>query len=205
MTALRVTTHCPNLYQRMLALEETAFQEFAEFFGKRFEVLYRRYGLTCTEAEDLAVCSITNIALKIGMVRSVTAENFDSWVFTLARNALWDWRRTQRVSFVSIEELTLDISHERTQRSRSEPAAVQVVRDALAKLPEEDRLLVNLRYCEEPEPYEQISRRLGMTSSGARVRLHRAVRRLQRLIEDDPRSSSFLKTRGPDRYYSQKF
>jgi DNA-directed RNA polymerase specialized sigma24 family protein len=81
----------------MLALEETAFQEFAEFFGKRFEVLYRRYGLTCTEAEDLAVCSITNIALKIGMVRSVTAENFDSWVFTLARNALWDWRRTQRV------------------------------------------------------------------------------------------------------------
>ena len=203
MTALRITTHSPNFYQRMLASEETAFQEFAEFFGKRFEVLYRRYGLTPTEAEDLAVCSITDIALKIGMGRSVTANNFDAWVFTLARHALWDWRRrTQRVSFVSIEELTLDISHE---RSRSEPTSVQVVRDALAKLPEEDRLLINLRYCEEPEPYEQISRRLGMTSNCARVRLHRAVKRLQHLIEDDPRSSSFLKTRDAGRYYSQKF
>lgn len=198
-------THCAKLRERLLALEPAAYQEFVEFFQDGFTAYYQSRGLTPSEAEDLATSSITDIALKIDKCRYGEKEEFDQWVFTLARHALWDWYGDHRIQFVSIDELTLDISDERLRWSQPEPNTVEVVSDALAQLSPEDQVLIKLRYFEQQETFQEISWRLGITAACARVRYCRAMKRLQRLIEADARSSGFLKNLHAYRWSSQKF
>lgn len=204
MSGLLAKTHCPNLYERLLASEPAAYEEFAEFFGKRFAVYYRTHGLTRADAEDLTISTITDIALKVMRSRSRPVKNFDSWVFTLARHALSAWLKAHRVPLVPIEQLILDITAEPPQRLHQPASLVQVVSDALAKLPPDEQILIKLRHFEEePETFETISSRLGITISSARLRYYRALRLLQLYIEGDPRSSSFLKDWDAHRWRSQ--
>jgi len=177
------------LPRRMAAMEEDAYREFADFFGPRFQVFFRSRGLSAAEADDLAVTCVTDIALKVNRYDPGRGGRFAAWVFTLAHNALIDWWRRQRVSEPLPDELAV-------AETRDDPASLvevtYAVREAIAKLPASEQALVRFRDLGGMESYNQIAEHLGIQPSAARVRHHRALRRLRTLLEPDPRIRRLL-------------
>jgi len=177
-------TDLEALAGRMAAMEEDAFREFADFFGPRLRALFRSRGLSAAEADDLAVTCITDIALKANRYDPSRGGRFAAWVFTLAYRALIDLWRRQPMSEPLPPELAL-------AESLDDPAELveltDAVREAVAKLPASEQILVRLRDLGGMVSYREIAERLGIQPSAARVRHHRALRRLRSLLEPDPR------------------
>ena len=81
----------------------------------------------------------------------------------------------------TLELLESAIAHDRRE---DEEATVRItVEQALCSLAEGDRRVLSLRYAEDLTQVE-VARRLGVPEGTAKVRLHRARRRLRRLLED---------------------
>jgi RNA polymerase sigma-70 factor (ECF subfamily) len=64
-------------------------------------------------------------------------------------------------------------------------AARVTVEQALRQLADRDQRVLLMRYSEDLSQVE-VARRLGLPEGTVKVRLHRARRRLRRLLEDDP-------------------
>jgi RNA polymerase sigma factor (sigma-70 family) len=178
------------LPRRMVAMEEDAFREFAEFFGPRFRALFLSRRLPSAEADDLAISCVTDIALKIDKYDASRGGHFEAWVFTLARRNLIDWWRRHQ----DAEPLPDDLTFSGTIQDESESLTevVDAVREAVAKLPVNDQALVRFRDLGGMEPYSHIAERLGIQPETARVRHYRALRRLRALLEPDPRIQRLL-------------
>lgn len=180
------------LAQRMAATEETAFQEFGEFFGPRFRALFRRKGLSAADADDLAVSCVTDIALKVERYDCARGGRFAAWVFTLADRALTDWWRHHR----AFEPLPAEVAFvESTEKEGNGDiaGAVEALREAIARLPPGEQELVKARDFGGGDSYARIAADLGIEPSAARVRHHRALRRLRTLLEPDPRIQRLLR------------
>lgn len=179
-----------GLASRMAASEEQAFIEFAETFGSRFKSFFIKKGLTTSNAEDLAVSCITDIALKVEKYKPVREGGFEAWVFTLARNYLIDWLRTRRNS----EPLPDNLAAPTVSTDEIEPNLdiILAVGDALAELSEADQILVKLRHLVEEHSYAEIGERLGISPETARVRHFRALKHLKAILETDERIQRLL-------------
>jgi RNA polymerase sigma-70 factor (ECF subfamily) len=180
-----------ELPQRLAALDEGAFREFAALFGPRLRALFVRRGLSTTDAEDLAMSCVTDISLKIDRYDPERGGHFAAWVFTLARHALADWWRKHRAIDMLPESLAAP-EGELLMDSATVSGVVDAVREAVAQLPEPDRHLLRLRDLERNEPYSEIARQLGIRTETARVRHLRSLRKLRSLLESDSRIQPLL-------------
>lgn len=102
------------------------------------------------------------------------------WLLEITRNeARRQLGRSSRNA--TLELLESAIAH---YRREDEEATVRItVEQALCSLGEGDRRVLSLRYAEDLTQVE-VARRLGVPEGTAKVRLHRARRRLRRLLED---------------------
>jgi len=179
-----------ELWQRMVNLEEDAYRDFADLFGRRFRSIFMSRGLPMADAEDLAATCVTDIALKVGRY-DPRRGSFGAWVFTLARHALADWWRQHRTSLPFSDRPTPQPpSEEEPEESRSE--VVAAVREAMTQIPERDQVLLRMRNLEAVQPYSAIAERLGIRPETARVRHLRALRRLKAILGKDPRVRTLL-------------
>jgi RNA polymerase sigma-70 factor (ECF subfamily) len=195
MRVARSDKYIEELATRMLYLEEEAFAEFAEIFGPRLMAFFVRRGLSVGDAEDLSVSCVTDISLKVDKYTALREGGFTSWVFALARNALADWWRSHRPA----EPLPENFSSPVQESEDGEPVSevVVAVRQALNLLSESDRSVILLRELEGRYTYDEIAERLGIRAEAARVRHHRALKRLKAILEEDPRIVKFIsKDRG---------
>jgi RNA polymerase sigma factor (sigma-70 family) len=183
--AAKSNQNLDDLANRMRALDEESFHEFAAFFGPRFKSLFIRKGLTESDAEDLAVSSITDIALKIDKYRITQDGSFKAWVYKLACHCLVDWWRSRRATIPLSDDL--NNSSVSTDETESNLEVILAVRDSMAQLSEVDQTLIKLRNLEMSYSYEEIGERLGIRAGTARVRHSRALKRLKKLLEEDSR------------------
>ena len=190
MNAFASPSLMEELAGRMAAQEEQAFVEFAEFFGPRFRALFQKRGLAAWEADDLAISCITDIALKVDKYSPRPESGFAAWVFTLARRRLVDWWREQKPALRYEEDLLPDNS----THLDSEPdmEVVQAVREAIIRFPETEQAIIRLRDMGPPLSYVEIGNRLGMRPGTARVRHYRAIKRLESVLQGDPRIRRLL-------------
>lgn len=171
-------------------MEEAAYREFASYFGPRFRTFFLSRGLPGGEAEDLATDCVTDIALKVGKYDpSRGGGHFQAWVFTLARRALIDWWRRRQATEPLPDDLVFPEDFD--ERSDNLAEAVDALREAFARLSADDQALVGFR-AGGMEPYSGIAKRLGIQPEAARVRHHRALRRLRAMLEPDPRIQRLL-------------
>jgi len=179
------------LPRRMISMEEDAYREFASYFGPRFRTFFLSRGLPVGEAEDLATNCVTDVALKVGKYDpSRGGGHFEAWVFTLARRALIDWWRRRQAAEPLPDDLVFP--EDTDERSDSLAEAVDALREAFAKLSADDQAVVGSRDLGGMEPYGRIAERLGIQPEAARVRHHRALRRLRAMLEPDPRIQRLL-------------
>jgi RNA polymerase sigma-70 factor (ECF subfamily) len=131
-----------------------------------------------SEAEDTA--SETFVRAWAGRDRLRT-ETLKAYLLTIARNLVLDRRRrTENHEGLSGELPDLAPDPQRQASARAELDRVTCV---LAELPEMERTALVLR-TEHALPYSEIARVLETSEGAARVRVHRARRRLLRLLED---------------------
>jgi RNA polymerase sigma-70 factor (ECF subfamily) len=171
------------LVERMLALDEHAFREFAEIFGNRLRFLFMRHFLPVLAAEDLAVSCIANIALKLPSYRPGQG-NFAQWVWTIAENELADYYRRARRDLPPAEGMAAN--REKEPGDSPEEATTAAVREALEQLDARDQEVIMLRAAGE-STFDEIGKILGLSPGAVAARHHRALKRLETILEDDRR------------------
>jgi RNA polymerase sigma-70 factor (ECF subfamily) len=125
-----------------------------------------------SEAEDLASETFVRAWSQRHRLRTDTLK---AYLLAIARNAFLDLRREVQSRDVLSEELP-DMAPN-PQRQATARIELERVRQVMARLPEADRMALALR-ADQSLPYAEIARVLEISEGAARVRVHRARRRL---------------------------
>lgn len=171
-----------------------ACKAFSDYFSPRFRWMFRRSGMSLMDAEDLAVSCVTDIVLKTSRYEARPGGSFQAWVFHCAYNEFMDWLRDRR-KHVGAEPLTPDLavpaaSGEDSQRKMDLVAATE---EHMATLTREQQEIVHLRHCRNHYEFSDIEKMTGIKSSTARVMFHRALGKLEALLENDPRVINYFR------------
>ena len=122
--------------------------------------------------------------MKINRFQYSGPTSFDRWVSAVARRCWIDtWREQSRTELLSQEPVWLD----EAGLDESPPAVSLALETALAQLSEVEREIIRLRQSEGLS-FGEIGRQLGpdWQEGTVRVRHHRALKRLEALLEDHP-------------------
>lgn len=129
-------------------------------------------------AEDLL--QETFIRVHDGLRGLVHEDRLVPWVYRVARNVLADQRRSEsRAESVETEE-QVDVP---TREENFNPEVSRWLRSMLAGLPPDQRAAVELAEVEGLAQNE-VAQRLGLSHSGAKSRVQRGRRRLEKLLRD---------------------
>jgi len=196
LSATESDDYMERLAKRMMALEPEAYQEFGDIFGPRFKAFFLSKRVEISEAEDLAVSCITDVARKVaqGKYRITKGGRFESWVFKVAHNGLLDWLRKRKRRHEIEVPLRGDVPTQSAlgEKPEGNTDVMCAVHDALAQLSEGDRLIIELRDLGVEFSYSEIGERLGTRPATARVRHFRALKRLQSILAKDLRVKNLV-------------
>jgi RNA polymerase sigma-70 factor (ECF subfamily) len=148
---------------------------FEQLYSAHFPDVYRfAVWLTrdATQAEDIASETFVRAWSHRNRLRTETLKGY---LFAIARNIFLKHRKDSRKHQQLAEEL-VDASPG-PHRATAARMDLKHITRALARMPDADRLALILR-SEHALPYEEIARVLEVSAGAARVKVHRARRRL---------------------------
>ena len=161
--------------------EDEAFRVLFETHKDRVYSIALRYAGNSAAAMDIAQDTFLKLLSSIGQFRGDAS--FESWLYRLVINSCLDYhRRTRRL--LPLVDQALDLF-----RSADESALHEMLREeqeervqqVVAQLPEEQRIVVVLRYTEGLS-YEEIAEVLGCRRGTVASRLNRAHKALERRL-----------------------
>ena len=159
--------------------------------GAAFDVLFERYaGLLLRvarrqlETEDQARDVVQETFVRVHAARHDfrTDARFRPWVMTIAMNLVREyWRKKKRRKTHSDD--TLDTRAAPTaERGPIELAQrAELVKSALAGLPDSQREVVELHWFQE-RPFAEVAQIVGTSEGAVRVRAHRAYKKLKEVL-----------------------
>jgi RNA polymerase sigma-70 factor (ECF subfamily) len=170
----RVAWSDAELVRKTLAGDREAFGRLVERHRRTIFALSVQRGFQQSEADDLAQETFVRAFKSLACLQD--PEQFARWLYGIAGHVAADAARTRKRrrevgELDDAPELAAeDGAHERVDADRESAQVFQ----ALAELPEEQRLVLTLRYLEELSPKE-IAERLGQPRGTVRSRLHHAL------------------------------
>jgi len=137
------------------------------------------------DVEDIAQEVFVRVLMGADRFQGLAAPK--TWILAITRRAIADWYRKRRFkhlfSLSAAEEVASD---ERSLYERAESNAKEMaLREALYKLKQDMRDVVILRMIHEFST-EETAQILDWTSAKTRTTLHRAMKKLQDLLGNDP-------------------
>lgn len=162
-----------------------AVSDFQSGSAEAFHILYQEYNqkiykfcLRLLNDEELARDAFQETFIKIYQKSNqFRGDNFQSWLFTIARNNCFNIMRSQR------EEEIFDESYHKPGNSKIRDIGMKdYIGKAIAKLPLLLREALILREYEE-HSYKEIAEIMGVDLSLAKVRVHRARKMLKELLQ----------------------
>jgi RNA polymerase sigma-70 factor (ECF subfamily) len=169
-----------------------AFDRLLEKYYPRVLNFIGRYGVSREAAEDLA----QDVFLKVHQSASSyrPRSKFQTWLFTIARNAAFNARRGKRKDQVSLQEeiasgegrMTRQIADERQKtapQAMLEEERRQRIQAAIESLPENQRTAVLLKRFEDMS-YEQIASVMNCSVMAVKSLLNRAKEALREKLKD---------------------
>lgn len=170
--------------------DERAWERLVGLYARRVYALARSRRLSPEMSEEIAQSVFVTLAQKLGSGQYDERGRFESWLFRVAMNRIRDEARRQKrhatpsdpAGFVRVE------SDERLVPTDASGAAL---RDALGRLGEADREIIDLRHHGQLS-FKQIAELLGEPVGTLLARHHRALRKLRAMLEgaqDGPREA----------------
>jgi len=176
--------------QAIERLVEKAADGDAAAFGELYDIhvdliyrhIYYRVGNT-SDAEDLTQQVFINAWKAIGRFRKKSSP-FAAWLMTISRNALIDFYRARK------DKVSLDDDYDKVS-DETGPAQVaeklserRELMKFIARLPEDHREVILLRFIEDYS-FGEIAAALGKSEGAVRVTLHRALKKMRSLMEEE--------------------
>jgi len=164
-----------ELVSRTLSGDREAFGKLVDRHRRTVFALALQRGFQPAEADDLTQEVFVKAYKSLGGLQDHAA--FARWMYGIAGHVLADGARSQKRhrNEVALESAPEIAAESQTQGPGRDTA--DVLR-ALAELPEEQRVVLTLRYLEGLSPKE-IAERLGEPRGTVRSRLHHALQYLQ--------------------------
>ena len=174
-----------QLVQACLAGNQAAWEGLILKYQRLIYSIPFRYGASADDAGDIfqAVCIDLHAELpklrKIGSLRS--------WLITVTARQSLKWKRGRS----RFDPGELDLSGEADPLALAGPEWVaqtersQVVSEALARIPERCRTLIERLFFEDPpRPYEEVARELGLATGSMGFTRGRCLDKLRKALEE---------------------
>lgn len=179
----------PYSEREVLALlqdKETQKEGFEKIVGEYSEQLYwqiRRMVISHDDANDLLQNTFIKAWINIDYFRADA--KLSTWLYRIALNECLTFLNKQR----NLNSVDLDAPEAAlADKLESDPYfsgdKVQILlQQAMAELPEKQRMVFNLKYFQEMK-YEQISEIIGTSVGALKASYHHAVKKIEKFIED---------------------
>ncbi|HZL08472.1 MAG TPA: RNA polymerase sigma factor [Prolixibacteraceae bacterium] len=162
-----------------------AFSFLVERYQKLVYTLALKLLKKPEDAEELAQDTFVKAYQKIDSYEGKS--KFSTWLYSITYNACISELRKRRVEFSSLEDQRFSDQDEmkmydyfsETKKEDQE----KYLNLALAKLPEDDQVLVTLYYYEN-QSMDEISMITGLTVSNIKVRVHRARKKMYAVLHE---------------------
>jgi RNA polymerase sigma-70 factor, ECF subfamily len=162
--------------------DRKAFAVLFAHFAPRVKSYLLRLGAAAPLAEDLAQETLLTVWRKAAYFDPAKAEAA-TWVFTIARNLRIDALRRERHPEPGPEASAPMSDAPPADEMLAAARREDRLRDALQRLPEEQREIVLLSYFQD-KPHRQIERDLGIPLGTVKSRLRLALARLRAALGD---------------------
>lgn len=174
----------PGILPRLHANESQAFEEFIAHWSRAFERFLRNKGFTPADAYDVGLSCATHAAMQVGRFPG-GPEKFDAWVWKVGRNFANDWRKKNlRAPMDALDEMPPERWVPDREEACPDGANVVALRAAVARLAPEDRRLIEMHDLKGSAPFAEVAKELGISEGNARVRRHRILKEIARLMRD---------------------
>jgi RNA polymerase sigma-70 factor, ECF subfamily len=140
-----------------------------------------RYVGNDADAKDVAQRALVQAFVKVGQLRE--AASFRSWVYRVAANLALNLVRDRKPQSL----LADDVAVASTREPLVEEEAQRRLRAAVARLPPQQRLVVELRIYEEL-PFAEVAQVAECSEDSAKVNFHHALKRLRLLMNEENES-----------------
>ena len=166
--------------------EKEAYAVLIKRYQKPLFNLMLRTTLNSEDALDLTQETFVRAYEKLD--RFNPANRFFPWLYTIGLNLARDFLRKKRVRESRLDEIRKN-QHGLSITSNPEPnevdefLALNHIQEALATLPLESREAVMLRFHEDM-PMKDVAKILGISVSGAKMRIHRALLKLRQILSE---------------------
>jgi RNA polymerase sigma-70 factor, ECF subfamily len=197
-----------ELVERLRAKDESAYEEVIDRFGGRMLSVARRFLSSEDDARDAVQEAFASAVESISGFAGDAL--LSTWLHRIVVNAaLMQLRRRRRKPEVSIDALLPEFDKNGRWVAHNGPLSIsldevmerresrELVRHAIAQLPESYRTILMLRDIEDLDS-EEVAGTLGITYNAVKVRLHRARQALRTLIERETRKNTQTGNRVPE-------
>ncbi len=133
------------------------------------------------DAEEIAQETFIKAFQSIGTFKGKS--KFSTWLYSITYNNCMSELRKKKMPFTSLEDLPRNEAPDVSIGDSSEEIRVECLQKALKALPAHDYTLILLYYYED-QSVEEISTVTGLSESNVKVKLFRARKRLQTVMED---------------------
>ena len=164
-----------------------AFAVLFKHFAPRIKAYLLRAGSSPHLAEELAQETMVSVWRKAASFDPQRAQ-LSTWIFTIARNLRVD--RHRREGAAADNEVVLETEHEQipgiaatAEEQLCAARRERSVRQALARLPGDQAMLLRLSFFED-RPHGQIASELNMPLGTVKSRMRRAVQQLRSLLDN---------------------
>lgn len=172
--------HARHISDVAASRDRASFAALFEYFAPRVKSYLMRVGTPAALAEELAQETMLSVWRKAALFDADRA-SASTWIFTIARNLRIDAARRMRDPMIIASEIEPDAPEEPfaiVARQQSQT----VVRDALQRLPAEQRQVLTLSFFEE-RPHSEIATMLGIPLGTVKSRVRLAISKLRELVE----------------------
>jgi len=171
-----------NIHQEIIdqcreGSQKAQFQLYKLYYRPMYSICVRIINNE-TEAEDVMQESFLKAFSKIDTYKGEVS--FGAWLKKIVINRSLDYLKKRKVKFEEINEKTNQLPD---YQMETKEVNVQVIKDAIQKLPDGYRVVLSL-YLIEGYDHEEISEILGISNSNSRTQYLRAKNKLRELLKD---------------------
>ncbi len=171
-----------DLMRRLAAGQSGAMEELLRLHGRQLSRLVGRLTAWRSDHDDVLQEVLLRVWQQAGRFHG--QGSLEGWLRRVAVNTCRNQQRSQNAITRLLSRFAGSVSTAKFEVSDTQPLDErEYLRTALADLPVADRTLLVLYYLEEV-PADTVAELLGVQTKTLHVRLHRARKRLQRLLTD---------------------